>query len=127
MSTKTTKPASKSNAKSSEKTPSPSKTAGNKGKKPAAKSTLTAATITPPTSKIAAPKQVPIVSVMGQMIDTQEIANRLGRNWQFVNRQRHAGNFIDHSAVLKTGGTYLYKVSAVRAWAKQNGYPFGSN
>ena len=113
MSTKTTKPA-----------PKTSKTTAAKGKKPAAKSTLTAAATTP---KTAAPKQVPIVSVMGQMIDTQEIANRLGRNWQFVNRQRHAGAFIDHSAVLKTGGTYLYRVSAVRAWAKANGLPFGRN
>lgn len=125
MSKNTAKPApksnAKSNAKSSEKTPSPSKTAGNKGKKPAAKSTLTAATTKPATVKT-----VPIVATMGQMIDTQEVGNRLGRNWQFVNRQRHAGRFIDHSAILKTGGTYLYKVSAVRAWAKQNGYPFAN-
>lgn len=119
---KTTKPA-----------PKTSKTTATKGKKPAAKSTMTAATAKTPDARsrnglpaIAAPKQVPIVATMGQMIDTQEIANRLGRNWQFVNRQRHAGAFIDHSAVLKTGGTYLYKVSAVRSWAKQNGYPFAN-
>lgn len=111
MSTKTTKPA-----------PKTSKTTTAKGKKPAAKSTLTAATTTKPATM----KTVPIVATMGQMIDTQEVANRLGRNWQFVNRQRHAGRFIDHSAILKTGGTYLYKVSAVRAWAKQNGYPFAN-
>lgn len=121
MSKTITKPAPKSSAKSSEKIFSPSKTSANKGKKPAAKSTLTATT-----SKIVAPKTVPIVKVQGDLIDTQAIANRLGRNWQFVNRQRHAGLMPDHVAVLKSG-TYLYKVSTIRAWAKQNGYPFGAN
>lgn len=114
MSKNTTKPA-----------PKTSKTTATKGKKPAAKSTLTAAVSTP-TSKIVAPKTVPIVKVQGDLIDTQAIANRLGRNWQFVNRQRHAGLMPDHVAVLKSG-TYLYRVSTIRAWAKSNGYPFGTN
>lgn len=109
-------------SKTTKTAPKTSKTT-TKGKKPVAKSTLTTAATT---TKPATVKTVPIVATMGQMIDTQEVGNRLGRNWQFVNRQRHAGRFIDHSAILKTGGTYLYKVSAVRAWAKQNGYPFAN-
>ena len=113
MSTKTTKPTSKSK-----------KTTAATAK-PAAKSTMTAAAVTT-AAKPATPKTVPIVKVQGDLIDTQAIANRLGRNWQFVNRQRHAGVMPDHVAVLKSG-TYLYKVSTIRAWAKSNGYPFGSN
>jgi len=112
---KTTKPASKT-----------SKTT-TKGKKPAAKSTLTAATITPAPSKIVAPKTVPYAKTMGTYLDTQMISERIGRNWQFVNRQRHAGQFIDHVAVLKGVGTYLYRVSDVREWAKSRGLPFGRN
>lgn len=112
MSTKTTKPASK--------------TTTAKGKKPAAKSTLTAAApIT--ASKIVAPKTVPYAKTMGTYLDTQMISERIGRNWQFVNRQRHAGQFIDHVAVLKGVGTYLYRVSDVREWAKSRGLPFGRN
>lgn len=130
MSTKTTKPAPKTSkttaAKGSDKTPSPSKTNGNKGKKPAAKSTLTAAVSTP-TSKIVAPKTVPYAKTMGTYLDTQMISERIGRNWQFVNRQRHAGAFIDHVAVLKGVGTYLYRASDVREWAKSRGLPFGRN
>lgn len=64
------------------------------------------------------------VNAPGTLIDTQQVANAIGRNWQFVNRQRHAGKFIDPSAKLKGTGAYLYKLSAVRKWAKENGYPF---
>ena len=117
MSTKTTPKTSKTS-----KT-----TAATKGKKPAAKSTLTAAAATASPSKIIAPKTVPYAKSMGTYLDTQMISERIGRNWQFVNRQRHAGNFIDHVAVLKGAGTYLYKLSDVREWAKSRGLAFGRN
>ncbi len=113
--TKTTKPVSKT-----------SKTTSAKAKKPAAKSTMTAAVSTT-ASKIVAPKTVPYANSMGNYLDTQMISERIGRNWQFVNRQRHAGNFIDHVAVLKGAGTYLYKLSDVREWAKSRGLAFGRN
>lgn len=122
MSKNTTKPASKTSKLASKTI----KGAAAKGKKPAAKSTLTAAA-TIPVSKIVAPKTVPYAKSMGNYLDTQMISERIGRNWQFVNRQRHAGNFIDHVAVLKGAGTYLYKLSDVREWAKSRGLAFGRN
>lgn len=66
------------------------------------------------------------VSKPGTLINTQQVANLVGRNWQFINRQRHAGKFIDPAAKLKGTGAYLYKLSEVRKWAKQNGHTLAS-
>ena len=122
MSKNTTKPASKT-----------SKKTANKGKKPAAKSTLTAAATIPKTAKktaletaIANVKTVPIVKEQGSYLSTQDIANRIGRNWQFVNRQRHAGVMCDYVAVMQNG-TYMYRLNDVRQWAKSRGLAFGRN
>ena len=123
--TKTTKPAPKSKLAS--------KIIVGGGKKPAAKSTLTAAATTPKTAKktaleaaIANVKTVPVVKEQGAYLSTQDIANRIGRNWQFVNRQRHAGVMCDYVAVMQNG-TYMYRLSDVRQWAKSRGLAFGRN
>lgn len=63
------------------------------------------------------------VKTPGKMLDTQQIANAIGRNWQYVNRQRHAGTFIDPSARLKNG-TLLYTAGKVKQWAKAKGVAF---
>ena len=59
-----------------------------------------------------------VVKSKGNLIDTQEVANILGRNWQFVNKLRSAGRFVDPSA--KLGNTFLYAKSVVQRWARQN-------
>ena len=129
MSKNTTKPASKTSKLASKTI----KGAAAKGKKPAAKSTLTAEAATPKTAKktaletaIANVKTVPVVKEQGSYLSTQDIANRLGRNWQFVNRQRHAGVMCDYVAVMQNG-TYMYRLSDVRQWAKSRGLAFGRN
>lgn len=62
---------------------------------------------------------IPTRKTKGTYIDTQDVANMIGRNWQFVNKARAAGRFIDPSAKL-SNGTYLYAKSAVQKWARTN-------
>jgi Tfp pilus assembly protein PilX len=81
---------------------------------------------TPLETALAAVKTVPVIKQQGQYLSTQDIANRVGRNWQFINRQRHAGVMCDYVAVLQNG-TYMYRVSDVRKWAESRGLPFGRN
>lgn len=60
------------------------------------------------------------VKSKGNYLNTQDVANLLGRNWQAINKMRSAGNFIPPAARL--GNAFLYSRSAVGRWAKKQGY-----
>jgi hypothetical protein len=95
------------------------KTAKQSAPKTEVKASVAAAPVTTDTPKSKVPK---LVNQQGTLWTTQDCANAIGRNWQFVNKRRSAGKFIDTAAMLKTTGAFLYRRADLRAWAKDNGY-----
>lgn len=59
-------------------------------------------------------QQIKIVQDKGTYLTTQDIANAIGRNWQYVNKLRSAGRFIDPSA--KMGNAFLYSRARADRW-----------
>lgn len=55
-----------------------------------------------------------LVQDKGNYLNTQDIANAIGRNWQHVNKLRSAGRFIDPSA--KLGNAFLYSRARADRW-----------
>lgn len=60
------------------------------------------------------------VKTKGSLLDTQDVAFLVGRNWQAINKLRSAGCFIEPSA--RCGNAFLYAKSKVLAWARKSGH-----